>query len=74
MAIDPISLLTPHLPAIRASAATEYDDTGPAHMLLSNYDLWLRMREAQDPNLDAYSNGVTHAFNKWMEIQNDKLK
>lgn len=72
MATDPISLLTPHLPAIRAAAAVEYDETGPAHMVLSNYDLWLKMRN--DPQAAAYARGVQFAFDKWMKANEEKLK
>lgn len=70
--MDPIKLLTPHLPAIRAAAAVEFDDTGPAHMLLSNYDLWLRMRD--DPNADAYARGVVNAFERWQKLEAEKTR
>lgn len=69
--MDPIKLLTPHLPAIRAAAAIEYD-AGPAQQLLSNYDLWLKMRG--DANADAYARGVVHAFERWQKSEAEKLK
>lgn len=68
---DPIKLLTPHLPAIRAAAAIEYD-FGPAQQLLSNYDLWLKMRN--DPNADAYARGVEHALAAWQKSNEEKLR
>lgn len=73
---DPITLLTPHLPSLRAAAAVEYDETGPAHMVLANYDLWLKTRE-RDPNsseLAAFANGVQYAFTKWQKEIEEKLK
>lgn len=70
--MDPIALLTPHLPAIRAAAAVEFDEAGPAHRVLSNYDLWLRMRG--DPNASAYANGVKNAFEAWQKDNDERLK
>lgn len=70
--MDPIKLLTPHLPAIRAAAAVEFDDSGPAHMLLANYDLWLRMRN--DPKANDYARGVEFAFNNWRKHEDEKTK
>lgn len=67
---DMVKLLTPHLPAIRASAAIEYE-YGPAQRLLANYDLWLKMRG--DPREADYARGVEHALTAWQKAQNDKL-
>ena len=70
--MDPIKLLTPHLPAIRAAAAIDYDGTGPASQLLSNYDLWLRMRG--DKHEADYARGVVNAFNAWQKHEAEKTR
>lgn len=68
---DITQLLVKNLPVIRASAAVGND---LALALLSNYDLWLKMRNAEDPNVDVYARGVRFAYDKWWEAENDKLK
>lgn len=65
---DPIKLLSNHLPVIRASAACGNE---LALSLLSNYDLWLKMRE--DKMADTYARGVQFAYDKWWKAENDKL-
>jgi hypothetical protein len=66
---DPTSLLKDKLPVIRASAACGNE---LALALLTNYDLWLRMKD--DPNAASYANGVQFAFDRWWKAENDKLQ
>lgn len=66
---DPMTLLKDKLPVIRASAAVGNE---LALQLLSNYDLWLKMRD--DVRSNDYARGVEYAYTKWWEAENDKLK